>query len=168
MFNVFKPEHSKTFKTTYLRSAKAQLGLRILVRIFVSHSVGSQGPKESSRGQRRLIRLRGCAGWTESSLDAHCVCRIWLAPAYFFIVLGWLSRKFLRTQTWTKGDMCLEFSPRFTRKNLVQTTKLQYIYESLKCEKRKPNSVPFAVQCFAENNFHICNPLDYHKLFLIF
>ena len=34
-------------------------------------SVGSYGPKVSSCGQRRLIRLGGCPGWSESSLGAH-------------------------------------------------------------------------------------------------
>ena len=34
-------------------------------------SRGSKGPNLSIRGQRRLIRLGGCPGWSESSLGAH-------------------------------------------------------------------------------------------------
>ena len=44
-----------------------------LIRVFVLHSMGSKGPQFSSRGQRRLIRLGGCPGWSESSLGAHAI-----------------------------------------------------------------------------------------------
>ena len=42
-----------------------------LIRIFVGHSVGSQGSKAYSGGQQKLIILRGCAGRYDSSRDVH-------------------------------------------------------------------------------------------------
>ena len=36
-------------------------------------SMGSYGPKVSSCGQRRLIRLGGCPCWSESSMGAHAI-----------------------------------------------------------------------------------------------
>ena len=39
-------------------------------------SMGSKGPKVSSCGQRRLISLRGCPGWSESLLGAHVISLI--------------------------------------------------------------------------------------------
>ena len=44
-----------------------------LIRIFTVHFMDSQGPKASSCGQRRLIRLGGCACWSESSLGAQVI-----------------------------------------------------------------------------------------------
>ena len=44
------------------------------VRGFTVRSMGSWGSKLSSCGQRRLIRLGGCPGWSESSLGAHSFC----------------------------------------------------------------------------------------------
>ena len=35
--------------------------------------MGSQGPKPSPGGKRRLIRLGGCPGWSESSLDVQVI-----------------------------------------------------------------------------------------------
>ena len=45
-----------------------------LIRVFTVSSVGSKGPKVSSCGQWRLIRLGGCPGWSVSSLGAHSFC----------------------------------------------------------------------------------------------
>ena len=42
-----------------------------LIRVFAVRLMGSLGPKLSSCGQRRLIRLGGCPDWSESSLGAH-------------------------------------------------------------------------------------------------
>ena len=41
------------------------------IRVFAVRSVGSKGPKLSSWGQQRLIRLGWCPGWSESSLGAQ-------------------------------------------------------------------------------------------------
>ena len=44
-----------------------------LIRVLAVRSVSSYGPKLSSCGQRRLIRVGGCPGWSESSLGAHAI-----------------------------------------------------------------------------------------------
>ena len=44
---------------------------RSLIRFFTGRILDSQWFKVSSCGQRRLIRLRRCAGWFDSSLSAH-------------------------------------------------------------------------------------------------
>ena len=44
---------------------------RSLFRICPRRILDNKGCKVSSCGQRRLIRLRGCAVWSESSLGAH-------------------------------------------------------------------------------------------------
>ena len=46
-----------------------------LIRGFALRSVGSWGPKVSfMRTAKTLIRLGGCPGWSESSLDAQPLC----------------------------------------------------------------------------------------------
>ena len=57
-----------------------------LIRVFALHSVGSSGPKLSSCGQRRLIRLGRCPGWSESSLGAHSFCCFYHVVAHFISV----------------------------------------------------------------------------------
>ena len=54
----------------HVRPANIQISLRIR-RIFTGRIWDNQGCKVSSFGQLRLIRLCGCAGWSESSLGAH-------------------------------------------------------------------------------------------------
>ena len=44
-----------------------------LIRVFAVRSVRSLGPKLSSCGQRRLIRLGGCSGWSESSQGTRAI-----------------------------------------------------------------------------------------------
>ena len=56
----------KTNKMT-VRPAKTQ------IRVFAVRSMSSLRPKLYSCGQRRLIRLGGCPGWSESSLGAHAI-----------------------------------------------------------------------------------------------
>ena len=49
-----------------VRPAKTRisLGIRPVWTVFAMRSVGSWGPNCSSCGQRRLIRLGGCSGWS--------------------------------------------------------------------------------------------------------
>ena len=47
-----------------------------LIRVFAVRSIGSEGPKLSSCGQQRLIRLGGCLSWSESLLGAHAILLI--------------------------------------------------------------------------------------------
>ena len=60
---------------------------------WASMRSGSQGPKLYSWGQRRLIRLGRCPGWSESSLGAHAV----------LLVLSWGSS--YQTKSWSI-DLC--------------------------------------------------------------
>ena len=46
-FVLFEPMHSKTYKITCTRAQSNQ--------VFAGHSVDSQGPSASSRGQQRLL-----------------------------------------------------------------------------------------------------------------
>ena len=71
----FEPRHDKTNKVS-VRPAKTQISLGIcrLIRVF---AVCMKKPWVLSyplSAQRRLIRLGGCPGWSESSLGAqpHC------------------------------------------------------------------------------------------------
>ena len=67
-YGSYEPQHNKTNKMN-VRPAKIQisLGIRPVWSVFAVHSVGSWGPKASSSGQQRLIKL----GWSESSLGTH-------------------------------------------------------------------------------------------------
>ena len=69
---IIKPPRDKTNKMT-VRPAKTQISLGIRP-VWSGCALGF---KLASCGQRRLIRLGGCPGWSESSLGAqpHCwVC----------------------------------------------------------------------------------------------
>ena len=45
-----------------------------LIKVFAVHSIEGKGPKLSSCGQWKLIRLGKCPGWSESSLG---ICPVW-------------------------------------------------------------------------------------------
>ena len=68
-----KPHFPKTYLLTCAPSEDSDQFAHScsLIRIFTGRILDSQGCNVSSCGQRRLIRLCGCSGWTESSLDAH-------------------------------------------------------------------------------------------------
>ena len=69
-----EPLHDKTNKMT-VHSVKTQisLGIRPVWSVFTERSIGSRGPNVSSCRQRRLIRLGGCPGWSESLLGTHAI-----------------------------------------------------------------------------------------------
>ena len=69
-----------------------------LIRVFAVRFMGSQEPKLSSCGQRRLIRLGRCPGWSESSLGAHSLC-------WFYHVAAHILREF-KTQHFTLTFSC--------------------------------------------------------------
>ena len=60
----------------HMHPAKTQISLGICP-VWSESSLcalkDSQGPKASSCGQQRLIRLGGCTGWSESSLNAQVI-----------------------------------------------------------------------------------------------
>ena len=85
------PQHDKNNK---VRPAKTQLcqGIRpVWSRVFAVRSMGGEGPKLSSCGQWRLIRLGGSPGWPESLLGAHTIGFVmpWLIWQYMFLQEGW-------------------------------------------------------------------------------
>ena len=52
-----------------------------LIRVFAEHSVGGQGSKSVFKlTAKTLISLRGCTGWSESSLGAHAILYEMLCP----------------------------------------------------------------------------------------
>ena len=93
--------------------AQPSLGIghpRNLTKVFTGHPVNSQRSKTSSGGQRRLISLRGCADWSESSLDAHAISLEMLCP-------GWLhassfSKTLNETRTVVECKFYYQINPR--------------------------------------------------------
>ena len=59
----------------YVRPAKTQisLGIRPVIRIFAVRMKKDWVLSYPLSAQRRLIRLGGCPGWSESSLGAHAI-----------------------------------------------------------------------------------------------
>ena len=55
----------------FAQRTQISLGIHPVWSVFTVRSKGSKGLNLSSRGQRRLIRLGGCTGWSESLLGAH-------------------------------------------------------------------------------------------------
>ena len=86
-----EPPHDKTNKMICVPSEDSdQPGHpSSLIRVFTVCSMGSGWPNVSSCGQRRLIRLGRCPGWSESSLGAEVI----------LLVLSWGSS----TVTWSKS-----------------------------------------------------------------
>ena len=70
-----EPPHDKTNKIAFVPSAGSDQPVHpsSLIRVFAVRSMGSWGSNVSSRGQRRLIRLGGCTGWSVSSLGARAI-----------------------------------------------------------------------------------------------
>ena len=70
----YEPPHDKTNKIT-VRPLKTQISLGIcpIWSVFAVPSMGSCGPNLSLCRQRRLIRLGGCPGWSESSQSPHAI-----------------------------------------------------------------------------------------------
>ena len=74
---IFNMSRNMTKPTKWhVHPAKTQisLGIRPVWSVFSVCSTGSLGPKLSSCGQRRLISLGRCSGWSESSLGAQSFC----------------------------------------------------------------------------------------------
>ena len=84
----FKWAGAQHFLEERLCAERSQLSLRILtiLSVFAGYSVGSQGSKASSSGQRRLISLRICAGWSESTLCAQAISKEMLCPGSNFLL----------------------------------------------------------------------------------
>ena len=63
LFLKYKPKHSISYKIACVlcEDSNQRECPHSQSRVFACHSVGSQEPKASSGGQRRLIRLRGCS-----------------------------------------------------------------------------------------------------------
>ena len=74
---TYEPPHDKTNKVT-VRPAKTQirLGKRppSLIRVFAVRMKKDWVLRNTLSAQRRLIRLGGCPGWSESSQGAQSFC----------------------------------------------------------------------------------------------
>ena len=70
---LYEPSHEKTNNMTCAPSEDSdQPGHpRSLIRVFTVCSVSGS----FMRTVKTLIRLRGCPGWSESSLDAQCLAK---------------------------------------------------------------------------------------------
>ena len=90
--------------------AKTQisLGIRPVWSVFAVHSMDSWRPSVSSCGQRRLIKLDGCPGWSESSLGAFLSKRAqrWLIQLWMCRLIS-LRREIVRV--WILLWPCLCF-----------------------------------------------------------
>ena len=60
---IYEPAHDKSFKMVCAPSEDSDQPGNPVWSVFTVHSCG----------QRRLIRLGGCPGWSESSLGAHAI-----------------------------------------------------------------------------------------------
>ena len=83
---LFEPQHDKTKKITCAPSEDSAQPAH-------PRSVGSLGPNVSSCGQRRLIRLSGCPGWSESFLGARIILLFCRAPAHLPEALPWRTAR---------------------------------------------------------------------------
>ena len=81
----FQLAHNKTNKMNHATSEDSdQPGyLPSLIRAFPVHSMGSPGPSASSCGQRRLIRLGGRPGSSESWLGTQVILLVLLSSHSF-------------------------------------------------------------------------------------
>ena len=75
-----------------------------LIRVFAVNSVGSWGPNISSCGQRRLIRLDGCLGWSVSSLGAFLSKR-----AHRWLIKLWIRRALVSIWDLLRPCLCFFF-----------------------------------------------------------
>ena len=74
-----------------VRPAKTQisLGIRPVWSVFAVHMKKAWLLSYPLSAQRRLIRLSGCPGWSESSLGTHSVC--WFCHVVAHLVCQYLS-----------------------------------------------------------------------------
>ena len=89
---IYELRHDKTNKISVPSEDSDQPGHPpSLIRVFAVCWKGSKGPKLSSCGQRRLVWLGGCPGWSESSLSAHSLCWFCHVAAHIAINIKWLE-----------------------------------------------------------------------------
>ena len=106
-----EPPHDKTKKMKMRpRQTQISLGIRpVLIRVFTVCSVSSSGPKLSSCRQRRLIRLGGCPGWTQTGRMPRLNWVFAGRTRYFvgFVMrrLSWLLCTYSNKTTWTGMEM---------------------------------------------------------------
>ena len=86
---INEPENDKTNKITSATSENSDQSAHpcSLVRVFAWRSLCNQWPNASFCGQRRLIRLCGCPGWSESSLGAHVILLVLSCFRSIYLVL---------------------------------------------------------------------------------
>ena len=104
--DLYEPRHDKTNKMS-VRPVKTPISLGIRP-VWSESSLCApwvaKGASFFSCGQRRLIRVGGCPGWSESSLDAHSLCWFCHVAAHFFLqsifTLQYLLQVFLMFLFW--------------------------------------------------------------------
>ena len=99
-----------------------------LIRVFAVRSMGSKGPKLSSCGQRRLIRLGGCPGWSQSSLGTHAILMdlSWDGSFCFVFWIMYLVNEFKEMNT-------LHANVRFSDVPRMLTKLQNLFYKTAKC-----------------------------------
>ena len=95
---IFELRHDKTNEVS-VRLAKTQisLGIRPVWSVFAVCMKKAWVLSYPLSAQRRLIRLGGCQGWSESSLAAQSLCWFCHVAAHFIYVqyLAVMSSKFI-------------------------------------------------------------------------
>ena len=73
---IFEPAHGKTYNKTYVSNKNSDQPVHppSMARVLVHSSLDILEAVEGTCDQRRLIRQRGCAGWSEFQL----VAQVWL------------------------------------------------------------------------------------------
>ena len=85
--NIYEPWHDKTNKVA-VRQAKTQisLGIRPVWSVFAVRMNKHWVLSYPLSAQRRLIRLGGCPGWSESSLGEHSFCLFCHVAAHMYMI----------------------------------------------------------------------------------
>ena len=127
--------HDKTSKVS-VHPAKTQM-LR-LIRVFAVRMKKPWVLSYPLSAQRRLIRLGGCRGWSESSLGAHSLCWFCHVVAQMYVILILRGCKWCCFYAWhwrwkKKSIIFLVFSSffyvQFYQNYLFHIQKLQTLVE---------------------------------------
>ena len=132
-----EPRHDKTNKVTVC-PAKTQisLGIRLVWSVFAVRIKKAWVLSYPLSARRRLIRLGGCPGWSESSLSAQSLC--------WFQNKGLSQSQQEKQYTWFKREWSLS-APSMLRAGYI--TQLRKICINIASEMSKVQNMPPIYVC---------------------
>ena len=118
LLNIVESPHDKTIKMACAPSENSDQPQHLpsLIRFFAVHMKKPWALSYSLSAQRRLVRLGGCPGWSESSLGAHAI----------LLVLSWDGSQLIHDRPRQRDSIMHHTKVRCWSKSSVPTSSISF------------------------------------------